>query len=102
MTTSRKRFVHSIFTVVLGVLYLVCQVVKQLLQPKMVGDSIGVSPLATLFFMFVGYRISGVLGMILGIPVGMALIKFYELGVFDRLIRGAKIIISDINQFRKY
>ena len=88
--------------VVLGVLYLVCQVVKQLLQPKMVGDSIGVSPLATLFFMFVGYRISGVLGMILGIPVGMALIKFYELGVFDRLIRGAKIIISDINQFRKY
>lgn len=88
--------------IVLGVLYLVCQVVKQLLQPKMVGDSIGVSPLATLFFMFVGYRISGVLGMILGIPFGMALIKFYELGIFDRLIRGAKIIISDINEFRKY
>ena len=88
--------------IVLGVLYLVCQVVKQLLQPKMVGDSIGVSPLATLFFMFVGYRISGVLGMILGIPFGMALIKFYEIGIFDRLIRGAKIIISDINAFRKY
>ena len=88
--------------IVLGVLYLVCQVVKQLLQPKMVGDSIGISPLATLFFMFAGYRISGVLGMILGIPVGMALIKFYELGMFDRLIRGIKIIVQDINNFRKY
>lgn len=88
--------------IVLGVLYLVCQVVKQLLQPKMVGDSIGMSPLATLFFMFVGYRVSGVLGMILGIPVGMALIKFYELGMFERLIRGAKIIIQDMNNFRKY
>lgn len=88
--------------IVLGVLYLVCQIVKQLLQPKMVGDSIGMSPLATLFFMFAGYRMSGVLGMILGIPVGMALMKFYELGMFDRLIRGAKIIMRDINNFRKY
>lgn len=88
--------------IVLGVLYLVCQVVKQLLQPKMVGDSIGMSPLATLFFMFVGYRVSGVFGMILGIPVGMALIRFYELGMFDRLIRGAKIVMRDINNFRKY
>ena len=88
--------------IVLGVLYLVCQVVKQLLQPKMVGDSIGMNPLATLFFMFVGYRVSGVLGMILGIPFGMALLKFYELGMFDRLIRGAKIVMRDINNFRKY
>ena len=86
----------------LGVLYLICQVVKQLLQPKMVGDSIGISPLATLFFMFVGYRIGGVLGMIVGIPIGMAILKFYELGIFDRLIRGIKIIVQDINEFRKY
>ena len=86
----------------LGVLYLICQVVKQLLQPKMVGDSIGISPLATLFFMFVGYRMGGVLGMIVGIPIGMAILKFYELGIFDRLIKGLKILIHDINEFRKY
>lgn len=86
----------------LTILYLVCQLIKQFLQPKMVGDSIGMSPLATLFFMFVGYRFGGVLGLIIGIPVGMVLVNFYRLGMFDRLIRGAKIIINSVNEFRKY
>lgn len=93
------RYVEA---VVLTILYLVCQVVKQFLQPKMVGDSIGMDPLATLFFMFVGYRFGGILGMIIGIPVGMILVNFYRIGVFDRLIRGIKIIVHSINEYRKY
>lgn len=84
------------------VIYLICQVVRQILQPKMVGDSIGLSPLATLLFMFIGYRIKGVLGMIIGIPIGMAFINLYKAGLFDKLIRGMKIIIHDINEYRKY
>ena len=88
--------------VVLTILYLVCQFTKQLLQPKMVGDSIGLNPLLTLFFMFVGYRFGGILGMIIGIPVGMVVVNFYRIGVFDRLIRGFKIIANSINEYRKY
>ncbi|MBQ9768331.1 MAG: sporulation integral membrane protein YtvI [Lachnospiraceae bacterium] len=88
--------------IVLTVLYLVCQFTKQLLQPKMVGDSIGMNPLATLLFMFVGYRFGGILGMIIGIPVGMILVNFYRIGVFDRLIRGFKILANSINEYRKY
>lgn len=88
--------------VCLIIIYLVCQVVRQILQPKMVGDSIGLSPLATLFFMFVGYRIKGVLGMIIGIPIGMAVINLYKAGLFDKLIQGLKIVIHDINEYRKY
>lgn len=84
------------------VIYLVCQIVRQLLQPKMVGDSIGINPFATLFFMYVGYRLYGTLGLILGIPVGMVLMKFYKLGVFDNMIRGFKLLIHDINEFRKF
>jgi len=86
----------------LGVMYLACQLIKQLLQPKMVGDSVGMNPLATLVYMFVGYRIGGVLGMIIGIPVGMILVSFYKAGLFDRLIKGTKILIHDINEFRKF
>ncbi len=88
--------------IVLTVLYLVCQFTKQMLQPKMVGDSIGLNPLLTLFFMFVGYRFGGILGMIIGIPVGMILVNFYRIGIFDRLIRGFKIIANSINEYRKY
>lgn len=86
----------------LGIIYFLCQVIKQVLQPKMVGDSIGISPLETLIFMFIGYRIKGVLGLIFGIPIGMVLVNFYRMGMFDRIIRGLKIIVTDINEFRKY
>lgn len=86
----------------LVVIYLICQLVKQMLQPKMVGDSIGLHPLATLFFLFIGYRLYGVFGMIIGIPVGMVIVKLYRIGLFDRLIKGLGIIVHDINQFRKF
>lgn len=88
--------------IILFAIYLVCQGVRQFLQPKLVADSIGMNPLLTLIFMFVGYRFGGILGMIIGIPVGMIVVSFYEKGVFDYLIRGAKIIIGDLNKWRKY
>lgn len=84
------------------VLYLICQIVKQVLQPKMVGDSIGISPLSTLLFLYTGYRLNGVLGMIIGVPVGMVIVNLYRIGMFDRLIKGFKIIIHDLNEFRKF
>ncbi len=40
--------------------------------------------------------------MIVGIPIGMVLISFYRLGMFDRLIAGFKIIANDLNNFRKF
>lgn len=86
----------------LGVTYLICQLVHQLLQPKLVGDGIGISPLATLVFMFIGYRIKGVLGMIIGIPIGMAVLSLYRAGAFDRLIAGAKVILHDLDEYRKW
>ena len=81
------------------VLYGVTQLVRQIIQPKIVGDSIGMNPLATLFFMFVGYKFSGVIGMILAVPVGMIVINLYEAGVFDTKIRCVKELIHDFNEF---
>lgn len=86
----------------LGILYLVCQLIKQILQPKMVGDSVGINPLAALLYMFIGYKFAGVIGMIIGIPVGMIVVSLYQAGLFDQLIKGIKIIAHDINEFRKY
>ncbi len=87
--------------IILVVIYLICQVVKQVLQPKMVGDSIGISPLSTLFFMFIGYRIGGLFGLIIGIPIGMVLVNFYDSGVFDSLLDGYKMIIHDLSEYLK-
>lgn len=86
----------------LVVIYLICQIVKQILQPKMVGDSIGISPFATLMFLYIGYKLYGVIGMIIGVPVGMVIVNLYRVGMFDRIINGFKIIIHDLNEFRKF
>ncbi len=82
-------------------IYLLCQIIRQVLQPKLVGDSIGISPLMTLIFMFIGYRFKGILGMILGLPVGMIIVSFYHAGIFDGIIHTMKMIVDDINEFRR-
>lgn len=88
--------------VILAVAYVVCLLAHRLLEPKLVGDSIGMSPFATLVSMFIGYRLIGMWGLILGIPIGMVLIAFKEEGMFDNYIRGIKILAHDINEYRKY
>ena len=65
-------------TVSLVVLYVITQVVRQLLQPKMVGDSVGLNPLVTLLLLYVGYKAGGLLWMILSVPVGMVLINMCQ------------------------
>ncbi len=88
-------------TVALVILYVVTQLVRQLLQPKMVGDSIGLNPLATLFLLYIGYRLDGVIGMILAVPVGMILINMCQAGAFDYIIDDVKILVEGILGLRE-
>ena len=83
-------------------IYVVVLIVRQALEPKLIGDNIGTSPFETLVFMLVGYRLAGMLGLIVGIPVGMILVECYREGMFDDYIRGIKILARDINEYRKY
>ena len=88
-------------TVALVILYVVTQLVRQLLQPKMVGDSIGLNPLATLLLLYIGYRLDGVIGMILAVPVGMILINMCQAGAFDYIIDDVKILVEGILGLRE-
>ncbi len=88
--------------ILLIVLYLIILVVRQFLEPKLIGDSIGISAFQILIFMLIGYRIGGMMGLILSIPVGMVLLACYREGMFERYIRGIKILVRDINEYRKY
>lgn len=83
------------------VIYAICQVTHQMIQPKLIGDSVDLNPFATLFFMFIGYKLNGMLGMIIAIPIGMILIQLYTLGAFDTAIWCVKEIVKDFNEFRR-
>ena len=77
------------------------QLLRQIIQPKIVGDSIGVAPLPTLFLLYIGFQFGSVIGMIIAVPVGLILFSLYEGGVFDVTINSVKLLISGINQFRR-
>lgn len=85
----------------LVIIYLVSQLIRQVIQPKIVGDSMGLNPLLTLFFMYIGFKFRGIAGMILAVPVGMIFLKFYEAGAFDSITEGIKEIVKDVNEFRR-
>ena len=88
--------------VILVAAYFISLFVHRILEPKLIGDSVGMSPFLTLISMFIFYRLIGMLGLIVGIPIAMVLQAFYEGGVFDNTIRGIKILVKDINEYRKF
>lgn len=82
------------------ILYVVTQVSRQLIQPKIVGDSMGLPPLLTLFLLYLGFKVKGIAGMILAVPIGLIFINFYKYEAFDSLIENVKLLIRELNAFR--
>lgn len=85
----------------LAVIYVVSQAVRQVIQPKIVGDSMGLPPLTTLFFLYLGFKVRGIAGMILAVPVGLIFINFYRYGAFDSLIENVKLLVQEIRMLRR-
>lgn len=61
----------------LSVLYLVILIVRQIMEPKVLASSVGLDPLATLIGMFVGLKLFGVLGLLIG-PVSLIIIDAFN------------------------
>ena len=57
----------------LAILYVVILVIRQFLEPKVVGKQVGLPPLVTLACMFVGTSLFGVWGLF-GLPIGAAIL----------------------------
>ena len=87
--------------ILLFVIYAVTQLVRQILQPKLVADSMGMNPLVTLLLLYVGYRVSSVLGLILSVPIGMVVINMYQAGAFDYIFDDARILVDGILRLRE-
>ena len=58
----------------LTVLYLVMLILRQIAEPKLLGKSLGLHPLLTLFAGYAGFRLFGFFGMLAG-PVVATLVK---------------------------
>ncbi|MBR6769788.1 MAG: sporulation integral membrane protein YtvI [Lachnospiraceae bacterium] len=91
------------YQMALGLMIMWCggQLVRQLIQPKIVGDSIGMPPIPTLFLLFIGYKLGGVVGMIVAVPLGIILVNLDREGMFDTVKKSIRILIAGINSFRR-
>ena len=87
-------------TIGLLILYGVTQLVRQLIRPKLVGDSLGMNPLLTLVFLYIGYRMGGIFGMIFAVPVGLIVINLYKAGAFDYILDDVKILADGVLSLR--
>ena len=89
------------FAVGLIIIYLVSQLVRQVIQPKIVGDTIGLNPLSTMVFMYIGYKVGGIIAMIIAVPIGLIVVNLYEAGAFDDIIKDVKELAEGLNEYRK-
>ena len=59
------------------ILYVIITVIRQIIEPRIVGDHVGLHPLLTLMCMFVGLRVFGGMGL-LGLPILCAVLVGLE------------------------
>lgn len=85
----------------LVVLYVLTQLIRQLIQPKLVGDEVGLKALPTLVLLYLGYKVGSIWGMIFAVPIGMIVINMYHAGAFDYILDDVKILIRGILKLRK-
>lgn len=98
------KFLSSDYTMSIGLLIIwgVSQLVRQIIQPKIMGDSIGMPPIPTLFLLFVGYKIAGVIGMIVAVPIGIIIYNMYQSGIFETTQVSLQLLVKSVNNFRRY
>lgn len=63
------------------ILWIIMSVVRQFLEPKVVSNKLGIHPIFTLIAMYTGFKLLGVIGMLIG-PIVLIIIK----SIFSTLI----------------
>ena len=82
------------FGILLLVLTLGLQLLRRVLEPKLMADRIGITPLQSLIGMFVGLRYGGIIGLIGGPVLMSVLVGAFKGGLFASTFRDCHLISS--------
>lgn len=87
------EYAHAIgFAVIWGLI----AVFRRVAEPKILGDQTGLSPILSLVGIYVGMRLAGVAGMIVGPLLILVLINLSKLGVFRPTVRDLRMALADV------
>jgi sporulation integral membrane protein YtvI len=78
---------HSFQGVGLIVLFLVITVFRRMIEPKILGDSIGIGALSTLISLYVGFKLVGMVGLFLGPIVVILYVAMRKVGLLKIKIK---------------
>ena len=53
-------------TAITFILFIICYLIREILEPRLMGGTMGIHPLVSLISIFTGYKLFGIWGMILG------------------------------------
>jgi len=67
---------------------------RRVIEPKVVGSQMGLSPLTALASIYIGMRLGGILGLILGPIVAMIFISIYKAGLLNGWIKDINAVLN--------
>jgi sporulation integral membrane protein YtvI len=88
--TSAVLVPWAIYTILAGnvplgvgllILLLVIMIFRRLIEPKIIGDAVGIHPLAALASMYIGFQLIGVVGLLLGPVVVIVYLALRRVGL---------------------
>lgn len=69
---------------------------RRLAEPKVVGDQTGLSPIMSLVSIYVGMKLGGVVGMVLGPVICLVLLNIARGGLFDNTLADLRLALRDL------
>ena len=86
------------FLLVLSAVFFIC---RRLAEPKVMSEQTGMSPLLTLISIYLGMKISGLWGMLIGPVIAMVVIGVVKAGTLESSVKDAKAVFADVGNFLK-
>lgn len=68
------------FALGLGILYAIVTVIRNIIEPKVVGDQLGLNPIISLTAIYIGFKLLGVLGMIFMPIATQIVLELHQIG----------------------
>ncbi len=88
---TKKAILMAVAVAVVGL-------TRNVIYPHVVGSQTGLSPLLTVISSFIGWKLWGVLGMIIGPILAVVIVNIFQSGIFDGFVSDLKVIFSDISR----
>lgn len=76
---------HTLFAIELLLLTTIVSILRHVIEPKILGDNVGLDPLFVLMSIYIGLAATGAIGLILGPFVLIAYSSLHKAGIFRNL-----------------